>query len=115
MTAYHDHSDELAGALGDLATGSGAGQRRGNAAYLRSWLQAGSVTRKSGRAVHTLPGPSAAIALTLAGLLPIVFCFCFLPPSKARIEAIAEVAMVRATLVFTKAVRDWGHLAPQDG
>jgi 16S rRNA (cytidine1402-2'-O)-methyltransferase len=59
--------------------------------------------RAAGHAVHTLPGPSAAIAaLTLAGLPTDRFMFLgFLPAkAKARSEAIAEVAGVRATLVL---------------
>lgn len=59
--------------------------------------------REAGRAVHTVPGPSAAIAaLTLAGLPTDRFLFAgFLPAkTKARAEAIAEIAGMRATLVF---------------
>jgi 16S rRNA (cytidine1402-2'-O)-methyltransferase len=59
--------------------------------------------RAAGRAVHTIPGPSAAIAaLTLAGLPTDRFLFLgFLPAkAKARSAAIAEVAGVRATLVL---------------
>ncbi len=59
--------------------------------------------RAAGHAVVTIPGPCAAIAaLTLAGLPTDRFLFCgFLPPKeKARADAIAEIAAVRATLVF---------------
>jgi 16S rRNA (cytidine1402-2'-O)-methyltransferase len=59
--------------------------------------------RAAGHVVHTLPGPSAAIAaLTLAGLPTDRFLFLgFLPSkAKARGDAIAEVAAVRATLVL---------------
>lgn len=59
--------------------------------------------RAAGRAVHTIPGPSAAIAaLTLAGLPTDRFLFLgFLPAkAKAREDAIGEVAAVRATLVM---------------
>ncbi|HXS49987.1 MAG TPA: 16S rRNA (cytidine(1402)-2'-O)-methyltransferase [Sphingomicrobium sp.] len=59
--------------------------------------------RAAGRAVHTVPGPSAAIAaLTLAGLPTDRFLFLgFLPAkAKARADAIAEVAAVAATLVL---------------
>jgi 16S rRNA (cytidine1402-2'-O)-methyltransferase len=59
--------------------------------------------RCAGYAVHTVPGPSALIAaLTLAGLPTDRFLFLgFLPSkSKARSDAIAEVASIRATLVF---------------
>jgi 16S rRNA (cytidine1402-2'-O)-methyltransferase len=59
--------------------------------------------RAAGHRVHTVPGPSAAIAaLTLAGLPTDRFMFLgFLPAkAKARADAIAEIAAVRATLVF---------------
>jgi 16S rRNA (cytidine1402-2'-O)-methyltransferase len=59
--------------------------------------------RASGYAVHTVPGPSAAIAaLTLAGLPTDRFLFLgFLAAkTKARADSIAEVADVRATLVL---------------
>jgi len=59
--------------------------------------------RAAGHAVVTIPGPCAAIAaLTLAGLPTDRFLFLgFLPPkAKARADAIAEVAAVRATLVL---------------
>ncbi len=59
--------------------------------------------RAAGHAVTTIPGPCAAIAaLTLAGLPTDRFLFMgFLPAkAKARADAIAEVAGVRATLIF---------------
>src|SRR5436190_554368 len=59
--------------------------------------------RAAGRAVHTVPGPSAVIAaLTLAGLPTDRFLFVGFLPSKgkARSDAIIEVANVRATLVL---------------
>jgi len=59
--------------------------------------------RAAGRLVVTVPGPCAAVAaLTLAGLPTDRFLFLgFLPPKeKARADAIAEVAGVRATLVL---------------
>jgi 16S rRNA (cytidine1402-2'-O)-methyltransferase len=59
--------------------------------------------RAAGHSVHTVPGPCAAIAaLTLAGLPTDRFLFLgFLPPkAKARADAIAEVAGIRATLVL---------------
>jgi 16S rRNA (cytidine1402-2'-O)-methyltransferase len=57
--------------------------------------------RAAGHAVVTIPGPCAAVAaLTLAGLPTDRFLFLgFLPPKvKARADAIAEIANVRATL-----------------
>ena len=59
--------------------------------------------RAAGRAVHAVPGPCAAIAaLTLAGLPTDRFLFLgFLPAkAKARSDAIAEIANVRATLII---------------
>jgi 16S rRNA (cytidine1402-2'-O)-methyltransferase len=59
--------------------------------------------RVAGHAVQTVPGPCAAIAaLTIAGLPTDRFLFLgFLPAkAKARSDAIAEVANVRATLVL---------------
>ena len=59
--------------------------------------------RERGIAVTSIPGPSAVIvALTLAGLPSDRFLFAgFLPPKdKARREVLAELASVRATLVF---------------
>lgn len=59
--------------------------------------------REAGHAVTTIPGPCAAIAaLTLAGLPTDRFLFAgFLPQkAKAREDAVAELAGIRATLVF---------------
>ena len=59
--------------------------------------------RAAGHDVHTVPGPSAVIAaLTLAGLPTDRFLFLgFLPAKpKARGDAIAEIAAVRASLVL---------------
>ena len=59
--------------------------------------------RAAGHLVVTIPGPCAAVAaLTLAGLPTDRFLFVgFLPSkAKARAEAIAEVAGIRATLVL---------------
>src|SRR3982751_4554390 len=59
--------------------------------------------RAAGHAVHTVPGPSAAIAaLTLAGLPTDRFLFVgFLASkAKARADSLAEIAHLRATLVL---------------
>jgi 16S rRNA (cytidine1402-2'-O)-methyltransferase len=59
--------------------------------------------RAQGHDVRTVPGPCAAIAaLTVAGLPTDRFLFLgFLPArAKARSDAIAEIAQVRATLVL---------------
>ena len=59
--------------------------------------------RLAGHRIHTVPGPSAAIAaLTLAGLPTDRFLFLgFLPTkAKARNDAIREIAPLRATLIL---------------
>lgn len=59
--------------------------------------------RAAGLPITTLPGPCAAIAaLTLAGLPTDRFLFAgFLPSkAKARADMIAELAPIRATLIF---------------
>ena len=59
--------------------------------------------RAAGHQVVTVPGPCAAVAaLTLAGLPTDRFLFMGFLPSKqhARAVAIAEIAAIRATLVF---------------
>lgn len=59
--------------------------------------------RAAGHDVHTVPGPSAVIAaLTLAALPTDRFLFLgFLPAkAKARSDALAEIAAVRASLVL---------------
>ncbi|WP_338504955.1 16S rRNA (cytidine(1402)-2'-O)-methyltransferase [Sphingomonas kaistensis] len=59
--------------------------------------------RAAGHQIVTLPGPCAAVAaMTLAGLPTDRFLFLgFLPPKeKARADAIAEVAAIRATLTL---------------
>ncbi|WP_265570384.1 16S rRNA (cytidine(1402)-2'-O)-methyltransferase [Sphingomicrobium nitratireducens] len=106
MTAYNDHSDaslretvvadlhdKVVALVSDAGTPliSDPGYKLVRAA------------RAAGAAVHTIPGPSAVIAaLTLAGLPTDRFLFAgFLPPkAKARGDALAELAGLRATLVF---------------
>jgi 16S rRNA (cytidine1402-2'-O)-methyltransferase len=59
--------------------------------------------RAAGRSIVTLPGPCAAVAaLTLAGLPTDRFLFLGFLPSKekARADAIAEIAGIRASLVL---------------
>ena len=59
--------------------------------------------RAAGCAVHTIPGPSAAIAaLTLAGLPTDRFLFAGFLPAKAKAKSgtLDELGGVRATLVF---------------
>lgn len=106
MTAYHDHSseterDRILTMLGDkvVALVSDAG----TPLISDPGYKLVRAARAAGHAVHTIPGPCAAIAaLTLAGLPTDRFLFLgFLPAkAKARAEAIAEVASVRASLVL---------------
>jgi 16S rRNA (cytidine1402-2'-O)-methyltransferase len=106
MTAYHDHSseaerDRIVALLGDksIALISDAG----TPLISDPGYKLVRAARDAGAAVHTIPGPCAAIAaLTLAGLPTDRFLFAgFLPAkAKARGEAIAELADVRASLVL---------------
>lgn len=106
MSRYDDHTSEqererIIGLLGEkaIALVSDAG----TPLISDPGYKLVRAARASGYAVHTLPGPSAAIAaLTLAGLPTDRFLFLgFLPAkSKARGDAIAEIAGVKATLVL---------------
>jgi 16S rRNA (cytidine1402-2'-O)-methyltransferase len=106
MTRYDDHSSEaererIVAQLGDkaIALVSDAG----TPLISDPGYKLVRAAREAGHSVHTVPGPSAAIAaLTLAGLPTDRFLFLgFLPAkAKARGDAIAEVTAVRATLVF---------------
>ena len=106
MTAYNDHSDEKMREriLTDLGTKAVALiSDAGTPLISDPGYKLVRAARQAGHAVHTLPGPCAAIAaLTLAGLPTDRFLFLgFLPAkSKARADAIAEVAAIRATLVL---------------
>jgi 16S rRNA (cytidine1402-2'-O)-methyltransferase len=106
MTRYDDHSsererDRIVADLGEqaIALVSDAG----TPLISDPGYKLVRAARSAGRAVHTVPGPSAAVAaLTLAGLPTDRFLFAgFLPAkAKARADAIAELANVRATLVL---------------
>ena len=106
MSVYHDHSDEgvrerLLAELGTkvIALISDAG----TPLISDPGYKLVRAARAAGHTVVTIPGPCAAIAaLTLAGLPTDRFLFLgFLPArAKARSEAIAEVAGVRASLVL---------------
>lgn len=106
MTAYHDHSDEKLRdrILADLASRAIALiSDAGTPLISDPGYKLVRAARQAGHAVHTLPGPCAAIAaLTLAGLPTDRFLFLgFLPTkAKARADAVAEVATVRASLVL---------------
>jgi 16S rRNA (cytidine1402-2'-O)-methyltransferase len=106
MVPYHDHSDasvrerlvsRMAGEAVALVSDAGT------PLISDPGYKLVRDARAAGRAVVTIPGPSAGIAaLTLAGLPTDRFLFLgFLPAkAKARGEAIAEVAAVRATLLL---------------
>jgi 16S rRNA (cytidine1402-2'-O)-methyltransferase len=106
MTRYDDHSSEaererIVAQLGEqaIALVSDAG----TPLISDPGYKLVRAARAADHQVHTVPGPSAAIAaLTLAGLPTDRFLFLgFLPAkAKARGDAIAEVAAVRATLVL---------------
>src|SRR3954471_7552288 len=106
MSRYDDHTpeqerDRIVAELGDkaIALVSDAG----TPLISDPGYKLVRAARAAGHAVHTLPGPSAAIAaLTLAGLPTDRFLFLsFLPAkAKARADVITEVGSVRATLVF---------------
>jgi 16S rRNA (cytidine1402-2'-O)-methyltransferase len=106
MANYHDHTseaerDRILARLGDeaIALISDAG----TPLISDPGYKLVRAARAAGHSVHTVPGPSALIAaLTLAGLPTDRFLFAgFLPAkAKARAEAIAELAPIRATLIF---------------
>jgi 16S rRNA (cytidine1402-2'-O)-methyltransferase len=106
MTRYDDHSSEaererILAQLGEeaIALVSDAG----TPLISDPGYKLVRAARAAGHLVHTLPGPSAAVAaLTLAGLPTDRFLFLgFLPgKAKGRSDAIAEVAAIRATLVL---------------
>jgi len=106
MTPYHDHNAESVrpGLIARMASEAIAlVSDAGTPLISDPGYKLVRDARAAGHAVVTIPGPCAAIAaLTLAGLPTDRFLFLgFLPPKeKARADAIAEVAGVRATLVL---------------
>ena len=106
IIAYHDHAGEtvrssLVEQLGEksVALVSDAG----TPLISDPGYKLVRAARLAGHVITTIPGPCAAIAaLTLAGLPTDRFFFAgFLPPkTKARADAIAELAGLRATLIF---------------
>jgi 16S rRNA (cytidine1402-2'-O)-methyltransferase len=106
MLPYHDHSSESLRARLVERMGSEAVallSDAGTPLISDPGYKLVRDARAAGRRVTTLPGPSAAIAaLTLSGLPTDRFLFMgFLPArAKARADALAEVAGLRATLVF---------------
>jgi 16S rRNA (cytidine1402-2'-O)-methyltransferase len=106
MTRYDDHSDDSrrAGIVAMLADQAIAlVSDAGTPLISDPGYKLVRAAREAGHSIYTTPGPCAAIAaLTLAGLPTDRFLFLgFLPAKpKARADAIAEVASVRATLVI---------------
>lgn len=106
MTPYHDHNAEAVrpGLVARMASQAVAlVSDAGTPLISDPGYKLVRDARAAGHAVTTIPGPCAGIAaLTLAGLPTDRFLFMGFLPSKqqARAEAIAEVAGVRATLVF---------------
>jgi 16S rRNA (cytidine1402-2'-O)-methyltransferase len=106
MVRYDDHSSEaererIVGQLGEkaIALVSDAG----TPLISDPGYKLVRAARAAGHHVTTVPGPCAAIAaLSLAGLPTDRFLFLgFLPAkAKARADTIAEIATVRATLIF---------------
>ncbi len=106
MLPYHDHSDERVRArlIERMASESVALlSDAGTPLISDPGYKLVRDARAAGRMVTTAPGPCAAIAaITLSGLPSDRFLFMgFLPSkTKARGDALAEVAGLRATLVF---------------
>lgn len=106
MTPYHDHNAEAVrpGLVARMASEAVAlVSDAGTPLISDPGFKLVRDARAAGHAVTTIPGPCAGIAaLTLAGLPTDRFLFMGFLPSKqqARAETIAEVASIRATLVF---------------
>lgn len=106
MVPYHDHSDERVRArLIERMAGEAVAllSDAGTPLISDPGYKLVRDARAAGRMVTTAAGPCAAIAaLTLSGLPSDRFLFMgFLPgKTKARTDALAEVAAVRATLIF---------------
>ncbi len=106
MLPYHDHNAEgmRPGLIARMATQAVALMSDAGTPLISDpGYKLVRDARAAGHAVVTIPGPCAAVAaLTLAGLPTDRFLFVgFLPSkAKARADAIAEVAGIRATLVL---------------
>ncbi|MCW4462867.1 16S rRNA (cytidine(1402)-2'-O)-methyltransferase [Sphingomonas sp. BT-65] len=106
MTPYHDHNAEAVrpGLVARMASEAVAlVSDAGTPLISDPGFKLVRDARAAGHPVTTIPGPCAGIAaLTLAGLPTDRFLFMGFLPSKqqARAETIAEVAAIRATLVF---------------
>ncbi|KQU62008.1 16S rRNA methyltransferase [Sphingomonas sp. Leaf339] len=106
MVPYHDHNAEgvRPGLIARMATEAVAlVSDAGTPLISDPGYKLVRDARAAGHLVVTIPGPCAAVAaLTLAGLPTDRFLFVGFLPSKekARGEAIAEIAGIRATLVM---------------
>ena len=106
MLPYHDHNAEgmRPGLIARMATQAVAlVSDAGTPLISDPGYKLVRDARAAGHLVVTIPGPCAAVAaLTLAGLPTDRFLFVgFLPSkAKARADAIAEIAGIRATLVL---------------
>ena len=106
MTPYHDHNADRvrSGLVASLATRAIAlVSDAGTPMISDPGFKLVREARAAGHAIVTIPGPCAAVAaLTLAGLPTDRFLFLGFLPSryKARGDAIAEIAGVRASLVL---------------
>jgi 16S rRNA (cytidine1402-2'-O)-methyltransferase len=105
MTRYDDHTESRQKGIVDLLGSQAVAlvSDAGTPLISDPGYRLVRAARAAGHNITTVPGPCAAIAaLTLAGLPTDRFLFVgFLPAkAKARADAIAEVADVRATLVF---------------
>ncbi|MPT47371.1 MAG: 16S rRNA (cytidine(1402)-2'-O)-methyltransferase [Sphingobium sp.] len=106
MVPYHDHSDERVRAhLVDRMANEAVAllSDAGTPLISDPGYKLVRDARAAGRLITTIPGPCAAIAaLTLSALPTDRFLFMgFLPAkSKARGDALGEVASLRASLVF---------------
>ncbi|MBN8818886.1 MAG: 16S rRNA (cytidine(1402)-2'-O)-methyltransferase [Sphingomonas sp.] len=106
MVPYHDHSDERVRArlVERMASEAVALlSDAGTPLISDPGYKLVRDAREAGRAITTAPGPCAAIAaITLSGLPSDRFLFMGFPPSKtkARTDALNEVAALRASLIF---------------
>lgn len=106
MVPYHDHSDERVRArlVERMASEAVALlSDAGTPLISDPGYKLVRDAREAGRAITTAPGPCAAIAaITLSGLPSDRFLFMgFLPSkTKARTDALSEVAALRASLIF---------------
>jgi 16S rRNA (cytidine1402-2'-O)-methyltransferase len=106
MRAYHDHTSESEReqVVARLATESVAlVSDAGTPLISDPGYKLVRAAREAGNSVFTIPGPCAAIAaLTLAGLPTDRFMFVGFLPAKAkgRSDTVAEIAAIRASLIF---------------